>query len=94
MKMVNKERLDVLNINSRNIRYKRTNYKYIDVEYLQNVDMQYIMQLSQESVKRVRKYEEESLQQGIKNRDPYYINKVLQNVSTYEIFKMLLRKIF
>ena len=55
--------------------------------------MDKIIKMAKESSARIKKDKDKRLKKAIKEHDSYYISRELQNVSTYELIKMILRKL-
>lgn len=95
MKIVKKQYLHISNkggikMQSLQIKYNETD----DVDYFEkDVDMEKIMKMAKESSARIKRDKELRLEKAIKEHDSYYISRELQNVSTYELIKMLLKKL-
>lgn len=59
-----------------------------------DVDLLAVRKMAKKSSKRIQKDKTNRLNHAIKTHDSYYIERELSTVSTYELFKMILKKIF
>lgn len=59
-----------------------------------DVDLDEIREIANASLKRIQKDREEMLIKAIKNHDSYYIGRELSNVSSYELLKMMINKLW
>jgi hypothetical protein len=57
-----------------------------------DVDWDEVKRMAQDSSKRIQKEREDRLNKAIENHERYYIRKELENVSTYELIKMIISK--
>jgi hypothetical protein len=95
MKIIKKQHLNISNkgvttMQSLQIKYDETN----NIDYVEkNIDMDKIIKMAKESSARIKKDKDKRLKKAIKEHDSYYISRELQNVSTYELIKMILRKL-
>lgn len=68
--------------------------EHLQVEYEeQDIDIDKIKKIAAKSSKRIQKERDKRLEDAIKNNDSYYIRRELENVSTYDLIKMILSKI-
>lgn len=94
MKILKKQYLNisnkgVINMQSLQIKYDETN----NIDYIEkDVDMAQIIKMAEASSARIKKDRDKRLKKAIKEHNSYYISKELQNVSTYELIKMILKK--
>lgn len=66
----------------------------LNVQYTErDVDLSEIKKMAIASARRIEKDYEKRLDKAIENNDSYYIRKELRNVSTYDLIKMILRKL-
>lgn len=73
---------------------KVTTMESIDIQYEnRDIDIEKIKKMASDSARRTEKEYEQRLDKAIKNNDSYYIRRELRNVSTYELIKMILRKL-
>lgn len=93
MKIVNEQHLHisdkgVIKMQSLQIKYDNPN----NLDYIErDIDMEKIEKISRRSSARIRKDKELQLEKAIKEHDSYYISRELQNVSTYDLIKMIVR---
>ena len=77
-----------------------SNEKVISMESVQiqyterDVDLDRIKRIASASARRIQKDDDERLLKALENHDSYYIRKELRNVSTYDLIKMILQKMF
>lgn len=65
----------------------------VQLQYTEReIDLDSIKRIALNSAKRIQKDEDERFVRAIENHDEYYIRKQLRNVPTYELIKMILRK--
>lgn len=57
------------------------------------MDLSEVKKMASESARRIERDYDTRLIDAIKNNDSYYIRRELRNVSTYDLFKMILKKL-
>ena len=66
----------------------------LEIQYEEkDVDLEEVKRIAQESSMRIQNEMENRLNKAIENHETYYISQELKNVSTYELIKMILRKL-
>ena len=76
-----------------------SNEEVIEMESLQiqyeerDVNLEEIKKIALRSSKRIQKERDARLQEAIRNHDSFYIRRELENVSTYDLIKMILQKL-
>lgn len=67
--------------------------KTLQLEYeIRDVDLERANKLASDSLKKIQKERDRRLKQAIKEHDSFYIRRELSNVSSYELFKMVVSK--
>lgn len=79
------KKMEILQIND-----ERQHIDYFE----RDIDMEKIKKMAKESSARIQKDNDLRLERAIKEHDSCYISRELRNVSTYQLIKMILQKLF